>query len=184
IGTVRFAAGESSKTFTIPIINDVLVEGNETFTITLSNAVGATLGLPAAATVTIVDNDAAPATSNPIDGVEFFIRQQYLDILNRQPDSVGLQNWINTLGPCPNGGFGEPPTSNCDRLHVAAGFFQSDEFLNRGFWAFRLYMVSFNQRPTYAQFIPDMSQVGGPKSPAEEETSKVAFADAFVQRTE
>ena len=182
LGTVRFAAGESSKTITIPLINDVLIEGSETFTISLSNAVGATLGSSTAATVTILDNDSAAATVNPIDGVEFFIRQQYLDILNRQPDPTGLQNWINTLAPCPNGGFGEPPTSNCDRLHVAAGFFQSDEFLNRGYWAFRFYMVSHNQRPTYAQFIPDMAQVGGPKSPAEEETSKVAFADAFVQR--
>src|ERR1044072_2758594 len=96
----------------------------------------------------------------------------------------GLQNWINTLGPCPNGGFGEPPTSNCDRLHVAAGVFQSDEFLNRGYFVFRFYMVSYNQRPTYAQFIRDMALVGGPKSPAEEEASKVAFADAFVQRPE
>ena len=184
LGTVRFAAGESSKTITIPLINDLLVEGSETFTIALSNAVGATLGSPAAATVTVLDNDSVAPTSNPIDGVDFFIRQQYLDILNRQPDGTGLQNWINTLAPCPNGGFGEPPTSNCDRLHVAAGFFQSDEFLNRGYWAFRFYMVSRNQRPTYAQFIPDMAQVGGPKSPAEEEASKVAFADAFVQRPE
>ncbi len=184
LGTVRFAAGESSKTISIPLINDVLVEGNETFTITLSSAVGATLGSPATATLTILDNDSVAPTSNPIDGVEFFIRQQYADILNRPPDPTGLQNWINTLAPCPNGGFGEPPTSNCDRLHVAAGFFQSDEFLNRGYWAFRFYMVSHNQRPTYAQFIPDMAQVGGPKSPAEEETSKVAFTDAFVQRPE
>lgn len=184
LGTLRFTAGESSKTITIPLINDTLVEGNETFTITLNSAAGATLGSPAAATVTILDNDSVATTINPIDGVEFFIRQQYLDILNRQPDSIGLQNWINTLAPCPNGGFGEPPTSNCDRLHVAAGFFQSDEFLNRGYWAFRFYMVSYNQRPTYAQFIPDMAQVGGPKSPAEEEASKVAFAEAFVQRPE
>jgi photosystem II stability/assembly factor-like uncharacterized protein len=184
LGTVRFNAGETSKTITIPLIDDVLVEGNETLTIVLNNPAGATLGSIAAATVTILENDAVTPTANPIDGVEFFIRQQYLDILNRQPDSTGLQNWINTLAPCPNGGFGEPPTSNCDRLHVAAGFFQSDEFLNRGYWAFRFYMVSQNQRPTYAQFIPDMAQVGGPKSPAEEETSKVAFADAFVQRPE
>ena len=184
LGTVQFAAGESSKTITIPVIDDVVLEGTETFTIALSNALGASLGSTASATVTILDNDFLVPTSNPIDGVTFFIRQQYLDILNRQPDSTGLQNWINTLGPCPNGGFGEPPTSTCDRLHVAAGFFQSDEFLNRGYWAFRFYMVSRNQRPTYAQFIPDMAQVGGPKSPAEEEASKVAFADAFVQRPE
>jgi hypothetical protein len=184
LGTVRFAAGESSRTIDVPLIDDVLVEGNETFTVILSNAAGATLGSTNAATITILDNDSVAPTTNPIDGVDFFIRQQYLDILNRQPDSVGLANWMNTLGPCQNGGFGEPETSDCDRLHVAAGFFQSDEFLNRGYWAFRFYMVSHNERPTYAQFIPDMAQVGGPKSPAEEEASKVAFADAFVQRPE
>ena len=184
LGTVSFAAGQTSKTVTIPFIDDVLLEGNETFTISLSSATGASVGSPATATVTIVDNDFIAPASNPIDGVEFFIRQQYLDILNRQPDPTGLQNWINTLAPCPNGGFGEPPTSNCDRLHVAAGFFQSDEFLNRGYWAFRSYMVSYNQRPTYAQFIPDMALVGGPKSPAEEEASKAVFVDAFVQRPE
>jgi hypothetical protein len=185
IGTVRFAAGESSKTFNIPIINDVWIEGAETFTVTLSNAVGATLGAPLSATVTITDagNDVTPPTSNPIDGVDFFIRQQYLDILGRQPDQGGFQNWINTLGPCPNGGFGEPPASDCDRLHVAAGFFQSDEFLNRGYWAFRYYMIAFSQRPTYAQFTQDMAQVGGPKSPAEEEAAKAAFAESFVQRS-
>ena len=184
IGTVSFAAGQSSKTVTIPVVDDALVEGDETFTITLSNVTGATLSATSVAAITIVDNDSSPSSSNPIDGVDFFVRQQYLDILGRQPDQTGLQNWVNTLSGCPNGGFGEPPTSNCDRLHVAAGFFQSDEFLNRGYWAFRFYMVALNQRPTYAQFIPDMSQVGGPKSPAEEESSKVAFADAFVQRPE
>src|SRR5947209_1329124 len=184
VGTVSFAAGEASKTFGIPLIDDVWQEGTETFTISLSSPVGATLGTVSSATVTITDNDFTTPTSNPIDGVNFFVRQQYLDFLGRQPDQGGFTNWVNTLAPCPNGGFGEPPTSNCDRLHVAAGFFQLDEYLNRGYWAFRFYMVSFNQRPTYAQFIPDMSQVGGPKSPTEEESSKVAFADAFVQRPE
>ena len=182
VGTVRFAAGEVSKTISIPLVNDVLVEGSETFTVRLSNAAAASLGSITTATVTIGDNDTFISLTNPIDGVEFFIRQQFLDILNRQPDSTGLQNWMNTLEPCPNGGFGEPLTSDCDRLHVARGFFLSDEFLNRGYWAFRFYMASLNQRPTYAQFMPDMARVGGPKSPAEEQASKVAFADAFVQR--
>lgn len=184
VGTLRFAAGEITKTFGIPLIDDVWQDGNETFTVNLNTPVGATLGTISSATVTIADNDFTTPTSNPIDGVNFFIRQQYLDFLGRQPDQGGFTNWVNTLAPCPNGGFGEPPTSDCDRLHVAAGFFQSDEYLNRGYWAFRFYMVSFNQRPLYGQFIPDMAQVGGPKSPAEEEASKAAFAEAFVQRPE
>jgi hypothetical protein len=181
---LRFAAGEISKTFGIPLIDDVWQDGTETFTVSLNNPAGATLGTVSSAIVTIADNDFTAPTSNPIDGVNFFVRQQYLDFLGRQPDQGGFTNWVNTLAPCPNGGFGEPPTSNCDRLHVAAGFFQSDEYLNRGYWAFRFYMVSYNQRPTYAQFIPDMAQVGGQKSPAEEEASKAAFAEAFVQRPE
>lgn len=184
VGTVSFAAGETSKNFFIPGIDDVWVEGNETFSLSLSHAIGGALGTPATANVTIVDNDFVAPTTNPIDGVEFFVRQQYLDILQRQPDSIGWQNWIDTLAPCPNGGFGEPPASDCDRLHVAAGFFQSDEFLDRGYWVFRLYMVSNNQRPTYTQFTHAMAQIGGPKSPAEEEASKAAFVDAFVQRSE
>ena len=85
LGTVRFNAGETSKTLTIPFIDDVLLEGNETLKFDLSSATGASLGLPATANVTITDNDFLVPTSNPIDGVAFFIRQQYLDILNDSP---------------------------------------------------------------------------------------------------
>ncbi len=184
LGTLSWAAGEAgTKSFNIPVINDAWVEGTETFNVTLSNPIGVSLGT-STATVTILDNDSNPVGPNPIDGVNFFITEQYIDFLGRMPDAGGFTNWQNTLAPCPNGGFGENDNPNCDRIHVAAGFFQSDEFLNRGYWAFRFYMVSYNQRPTYAQFIPDMAQVGGPKSPAQEEASKVAFADAFVQRPE
>ena len=181
LGTLSWAAGEAgTKSFNIPIINDALVEGNEVFNVTLSNPIGVSLGTPSTATVTILDDDTTPSNNNPIDGVDFFITQQYIDFLGRMPDAGGFQNWHDTLAPCPNGGFGEPPTSNCDRLHVAGGFLQSAEFLNRGYFAFRFYMVAYHQPQTYAQFIPDMAQVGGSKSPAEEEAAKVAFANAFV----
>jgi hypothetical protein len=184
LGTLSWAAGEvGTKSFNIPIINDAWVEGTETFNVTLSNPVGVSLGT-STATVTILDDDTTLSSSNPIDGVDFFITQQYIDFLGRMPDQGGFTNWQNTLAPCPNGGFGEPVTSDCDRLHVAAGFFQSDEFLNRGYWAFCFYMVSYNQRPTYAQFIPDMAVVGGSQSPAQSDASKAAFSDAFVLRPE
>ena len=58
-GTLTFAAGETQKTISIPILNDVLAEGDETFTVTLSAPTGAVLGVPTTHTVTIFSDDAA-----------------------------------------------------------------------------------------------------------------------------
>ena len=59
-GTVTFAAGETVKTFTVPISDDVLIEGNESFNVVLTGpSAGNFLGSPNTATVTIVDNDVA-----------------------------------------------------------------------------------------------------------------------------
>ena len=55
-GTLSFAAGETSKTVTVEALADTAAEGDETFTLTLSNAVGATLG-DAQATGTVADGD-------------------------------------------------------------------------------------------------------------------------------
>jgi len=183
VGTLRFATGETSKSFIIPIVNDALVEGNETFTVTLSGVTGASLGT-STATVTIVDNDASPASQNPIDDITFFVTQQYIDFLGRLPDTVGLANWVATLSGCPNGGFGEFDNPDCDRVHVSSGFFLSVEFQGRGYFAYRFYEVALDRRPTYAEFVPDMAQVGGPQSPESEVLSKAAYTEEWTQRTE
>ncbi|HEY3232915.1 MAG TPA: SBBP repeat-containing protein, partial [Roseiflexaceae bacterium] len=57
-GSVVFAPGQTSKLISIPIINDLNDEPNETFTLTLSNPGNAKLGTPSSTTVTITDNDA------------------------------------------------------------------------------------------------------------------------------
>ena len=62
-GTVTFLPNQTSQTFTVPISPDSVYEGNEDFTVTLSMPVGATLGAPSTATVTITDDDAAPSFS-------------------------------------------------------------------------------------------------------------------------
>jgi hypothetical protein len=60
-GTLIWENGDTmAKTFNVPIIDDTLVEGPETFFVNLNSPTGgATLGAPAAATVTIADNDVA-----------------------------------------------------------------------------------------------------------------------------
>lgn len=181
-GTARFAAGENSSSVFIPIVNDALVEGGENFGISLSSPSGATLGSPANATITITDNDAGPAAQNPIDGIPFFVTQQYIDFLGRLPDQTGFNNWVATLNGCPNGGFGEFENPNCDRVHVSAGFFLSQEFQGRGYFAYRFYEVALDRRPTYAEFVPDMALVGGSQSSESEALSKTAYTDAWMQR--
>lgn len=56
-GTLLFSPGETTKTIVIDIYNDFCCESSETFSVTLSNPSGGSLGSPSTTTVTIVDND-------------------------------------------------------------------------------------------------------------------------------
>lgn len=68
-GTLNWANGDSAnKTITVPIVNDTLVEGNETFTVALTSPAGATLGATTTITVTIVDDDVATVPGAPTIG--------------------------------------------------------------------------------------------------------------------
>ena len=55
-GTLTFGVGETSKTFTVKILNDNVAEEPESFTVALSNA---ELATPSTATITIIDDDVA-----------------------------------------------------------------------------------------------------------------------------
>jgi Calx-beta domain/Right handed beta helix region len=58
VGSLIFGAGVTSATFAIPILNDTIVEGDETVTLTLSLPTGrATLGATSSATLTIHSDD-------------------------------------------------------------------------------------------------------------------------------
>src|SRR6185295_19410352 len=136
-GTVRFAAGESAKDISIPIIDDAYAEGDEQFFVSLFTAVGASLVSPNTA-VTIVDNESTTG-ANPIDQSSFFVRQHYLDFLNREPDSSGLNFWVNNIESC-------GADSNCrdvKRIDTSAAFFLSIEFQQTGFLVYRIYKASF-----------------------------------------
>jgi len=65
-GVLTFAPGETSKQVAVSTIDDLIVEGTETFTLNLSNAISATI-LTASGTGTIFDND----TANTITVVSF-----------------------------------------------------------------------------------------------------------------
>ena len=62
-GTLTFGGGVTSRTFTVPIVDDTTAESDETIQLSLSNPVGGailnSLVLPALATLVIYDNDFA-----------------------------------------------------------------------------------------------------------------------------
>ncbi|NER20064.1 MAG: DUF4347 domain-containing protein [Symploca sp. SIO1C2] len=76
-GTLTIAAGQTSATISVPITNDLLNEGDETFTVNLTNPVNATISDPQGI-ATITDDDALPnlsindVTVNEGDGTATF----------------------------------------------------------------------------------------------------------------
>ena len=77
--TVTFAAGTTTATFTVNIVNNRTVEPTETFTVVLSSPVGATIA-DGTAVVTIVDNDGAlTAATAPTDAVAAELTEDELD---------------------------------------------------------------------------------------------------------
>jgi hypothetical protein len=68
-GTLTFNQGEMSHTFTIPIFNDGVVDGNQTVNVTLTSpGGGATLGTPTMAVLTIIDTNTPPPPPPPNPG--------------------------------------------------------------------------------------------------------------------
>jgi hypothetical protein len=187
--TLRFAAGETTKTIQIPIINDGYQEGAEFFSIELTNGVGVTIGSPSQAIVTIQDDaaDATPTTSanNPYLSNTFFVRQNYLDLLGRDADQNGFTDWTNVLNNCgPQKGFIGAPF-NCDRAHVAHGFFGSVELTNSGFLIHRLFEVGLGRLPFYREFIPDMATLSGFNlSQAQQQQNLEDYLQQFTARPE
>jgi subtilisin family serine protease len=196
--TINFAAGEASKTIGVSIINDTYQEGNETFTVTLSNASGAALGALASVPVTINDNDNANGT-NPLSQTDFFVRQQYLDFLNREPDTSGFNFWINNIDQCGS----DVGCREVRRIDTSAAFFLSIEFKETGYLVERIYKTSYGDGTgnsstggthnltvpviRFSEFLTDTQRIGQgvivnqPGWESVLEANKVAYFNSFVQ---
>jgi hypothetical protein len=191
LGTLSFAAGETSKVISIPVIDDAYAEGNESFKLTLSNSVGATLGATSQVTITLNDNETVNG-ANPVDQAAFFVRQHYIDFLNREPDASGLNFWTQEITSCGS----NTQCIEVKRINVSAAFFLSTEFQETGYLAYRIYKVAFGNISgapvpvTFLNFLRDQQQIGKGIQvgvgnwQAQLEANKQAFALAFVQRAE
>ena|GEM_PF-1075492 len=184
LDTLTFNPGDTQKTIAVPLIDDAHVEPSETFQVTLSTPNGATLGTPATATVTLTDNDTA-TTPNPVFSSPFFVRQNYLDFLAREPDQGGFNAYLNLLNGCPDVNNLDPnaPSAACDRITISGAFFGSPEFKDKGVYTIVFYRAALNRLPRYAEFAQDLRAVTG-RTGAEAAAKRAAFATDFVQRQE
>jgi hypothetical protein len=192
---VTFGPGETSKTFTILLVDDNFVEGDELIDLFLSNptGAGAGLGTPNHAQIKLTDNDVAAPTTNPVDDSAFFVRQHYLDFLNREPDASGFAFWKNEIDSC----GADAQCIEVKRINVSAAFFLSIEFQNSGIAAYLTHRAAFGPNaagaPTpllYGNFMRDLQALdrdvvfGQPGSDAQLEANKVSYYNEFVTRPE
>jgi len=138
--------------------------------------------------ITIADND-------------FFVQQQYIDFLNRMPDTSGFNFWLGQITGCGS----NQPCIDVARINDSGAFFLSIEFQQTGYLVERMYKSAYgdtNQTSTlggshtisvptvrYSEFLPDVKQIGNGvivnqgNWQAQLEANKVSFSQAFVQRS-
>ena len=105
-GTLTFAAGQTSATFTVAILQDALAEGPESFTVSLSNPTGgAALGSPTTAGVLILDETAAVGLLAAADSVREGSTLRLLVTVTRTGPltAAGTVNYATTDGTAVDG---------------------------------------------------------------------------------
>ena len=133
------------------------------------------LGNKTDATFTAVAD--AVMSVNAIDTNEYFVRQQYLDFLGREPDQGGFNYWSDQLNHC-------NAAAACilaRRIDVSAAFFVEQEFQQSGSFIYDMYRAALGRQPLFVEYLSDRQQVvAGPNL----ETRKQAFAEQFVERSD
>ena len=189
IGRLRFAPGETLKTITVFVVNDVLGEGAETFAVQLSNPIGGTLGSPSTINITI-NSDEMVDGPNPVKEAsfnsDFFVRQHYTDFFNREADPSGLEFWKNQIESC----GADQVCREIRKINVSAAFFVSIEFQETGYLVYKANQAAFNSGEflKLREFLPDLQEIGRgvvigqPGADAQLEANKQKFFTDFVQR--
>jgi hypothetical protein len=163
-----------------------LANGNYTFTFKNSGVLVKSLAFTVSSAV---------PPPNPIDDQRQFVRQQYLDFLNREPDTAGWDFWTDNITKCSDparrpSGQTEAQCTTRQRETTSGAFFQSPEFQYTGYYVYRMYVGALGRPPKLSEFIPDAQfvangiVVNGQLSAVKINQNKAAFAAQFVNCTD
>ncbi len=117
-GTLSIGANTASKTVSVAITDDTLIESAETFTLTLSNAINASIGV-ATATATITDDDTPTLTVSDASATEGS-PIEFTVTLNPPASSAVTVQYATTDVTATAETDYTPPASNAE-LTIAAG---------------------------------------------------------------
>lgn len=144
----------------------------------------------------------AVAVANAIDTTEFFVRQQYLDFLHREPDAAGFDYWTSQIAQCNSS---DKACIRNRRIDVSNAFFFEQEYQQTAAFACRLYRAAYGNNqpfpnpqvsntnlsdslraegrkiPSYTVFSRDRARLIGSSNLAQDQ---LALANLFVQRPE
>jgi hypothetical protein len=146
-----------------------------------------------------------PGTNPPqlitIDDSDFFVQQQYVDFLNRMPDSSGFAFWNSNITNCGS----NAACIDAARVNTSAAFYLSIEFQTTGYLVERMYKSAYgstsgnstfggsHQLPVpivrLSEFLPDTKLIGKNLIVGQTgweavlEANKQSFAEDFVQRS-
>ena len=167
-GNYRFTGVDTSNFYTVTpsFANYDFSPANRSFSLFADKSDAVFTGTPDATIVT-----------NAIDSTDYFIRQHYLDFLNREPDQGGLTYWSDQINLC----GADRDCIRARRVEVSAAFFVEQEFQQTGSFVYRLYRSALGRQLSYGEYSADRQQV---IAGANLEASKQAFAEAFVARPE
>jgi hypothetical protein len=153
--SVSSGGGNSSVTVLAPAGCSWTASGNAAWLTILSGASGNGNGtvnyaamanagaLQRTGTLTIAGQTFTLMQPPPVGtNTEAFVRQLYLDLLNRTADPGGLSGWVNWIN-----------TGVYTRAQVASQFFQSQEFYGTGNYITKLYLGIMLRDPDYAGWV-------------------------------
>ena len=127
------------------------------------------------------------------------MRQQYVDFLNREPDTAGSNFWRNEIESC----GANVQCREIKRINVSAAFFLSIEFQQTGYLVHRVYKASYGDATGTSilsgtlpvpmvrlnEFLPDTQRIGQGVIVGQMgweqvlDNNKQAYCAEFVQRS-